>query len=165
MFAYITALLILYAFKNGDGNDTSVEYIVYTVSAHLTGFGFFFWFCFHTVWGEKKKKRSSPVSSESYSNQWRTQNIVLHYSTADERMCLIAKPSLFNILTFFSELLTDCSFVIPSTILSGSLEATVALWSKWTCQNKHCYKSKDFHFHFLALLLMWISHSTQASCF
>lgn len=151
MFAYITALLILYAFKNGDGNDTSVEYIVYTVSAHLT----------HLT---EKEKRSSPVSSESYSNLWRTQNIVLHYSTADERMCLIAKPSLFNILTFFSELLTDCSFVIPSTILSGSLEATVALWSKWTCQNKHCYKSKDFHFHFSALLLI-ISHSTQASCF
>lgn len=162
MFAYITALPILYAFKNGDGNDTSVEYIVYTVSAHLTVFLFLFLFS-HSVGGEKEK-RSSPVSSESYSNLWRTQNIVLHYSTADERMCLIAKPSLFNILTFFSELLTDCSFVIQSTILSGSLEATVALWSKWTCQNKHCYKSKDFHFHFSALLLI-ISHSTQASCF
>lgn len=130
----------------------------------LNSFLFFCLFLFsHSVGGEKEK-RSSPVSSESYSNLWRTQNIVLHYSTADERMCLIAKPSLFNILTFFPELLTDCSFVIQSTILSGSLEATVALWSKWTCQNKHCYKSKDFHFHFSALLLI-ISHSTQASCF
>lgn len=66
MFAYITALLILYAFKNGDGNDTSVEYIVYTVSAHLTVFVFFCFFS-HSVGGEKEK-RSSPVSSESYSN-------------------------------------------------------------------------------------------------
>lgn len=68
MFAYITALLILYAFKNGDGNDTSVEYIFYTVSAHLTVFCFFCLFLFsHSVGGEKEK-RSSPVSSESYSN-------------------------------------------------------------------------------------------------
>lgn len=59
MFAYITALLILYAFKNGDGNDTSVEYIFYTVSAHLTVFCFFVCFCFHTVWGEKKKKEAA----------------------------------------------------------------------------------------------------------
>lgn len=56
MFAYITALLILYAFKNGDGNDTSVEYIVYTVSAHLTVFLFLFLFS-HSVGGEKEKKK------------------------------------------------------------------------------------------------------------
>lgn len=65
----------------------------------LNSFFFFLVLFSHSVGGEKEK-RSRPVSSESYSNQWRTQNIVLHYSTADERMCLIAKPSLFNILTF-----------------------------------------------------------------
>lgn len=60
MFAYITALLILYAFKNGDGNDTSVEYIFYTVSAHLTVFFlvfFVFVFVFTQCGGRKRKKK------------------------------------------------------------------------------------------------------------
>lgn len=74
MFAYITALLILYAFKNEDGNDTSVKYIVYTVSAHLTVLGFF-WFCFHTVWGEKKKKEAAlfPVRATAISEGLKIQ--------------------------------------------------------------------------------------------
>lgn len=57
MFAYITALLILYAFKNEDGNDTSVKYIVYTVSTHLTVFGVFFVFVFTQCGGRKRKKK------------------------------------------------------------------------------------------------------------
>lgn len=31
----------------------------YTVSAHLTVFCFFVCFCFHAVWGEKKKKEAA----------------------------------------------------------------------------------------------------------